>query len=80
MATYSRVPGDWNVDTFGHHYPVCLGVEPLGFTDGLQVGMRKRNEPYRPGIAKGSTLVGPWAPCEEEAGGSLAGSNPFQMP
>ena len=50
MATYSRGPGDWNVDTFGHHYPVCLGVEPLGFTDGLQVGMRKRNEP---GMAAG---------------------------
>ena len=38
------------MDTFGHHYPVCHGAEPLGFTDGLEVGTRGRNEP---GMAAG---------------------------
>ena len=38
------------VDAFGCHYPVCHGVEPLGFTDELEVGTRERNEP---GMAAG---------------------------
>lgn len=38
------------MDTLGHHYPVCHGAEPLGFTDGLEVGTRGRNEP---GMAAG---------------------------